>query len=163
MGARGRARNCAGTPRSTAGKNDDTSSDSGTSVRHHQVLDGSNALSHETAAESGNRDGAQCARLQHQARDGDHRRGRAAGGLGRLSRGVLRVQINASRRPGGASGWSETRFCRSVLHDREIEVALTMARIEPLSTQPGPFADVSGGCTIELSLKKAFYHATSGS
>ena len=88
MGARGRARDCAGTPRSSSGKNDDTSSDSGTSVRHHQVLDGSNALSHETAAESGNRDGAQCARLQHQARDGDHRRGRAAGGLGRLSRGV---------------------------------------------------------------------------
>jgi hypothetical protein len=28
-----------------------------------------------------------------------------------------------------------------VLHDREIEVALTMARIEPLSTQPGPKAD----------------------
>jgi hypothetical protein len=27
-----------------------------------------------------------------------------------------------------------------VLHDREIEVALTMARIEPLSTQPGPIA-----------------------
>jgi hypothetical protein len=27
------------------------------------VLDGRNALSHETAAESGNRDGAQCARI----------------------------------------------------------------------------------------------------
>ena len=45
----------------------------------------------ETAAESGNRDGAQCARLQHQARDGDHRRGRAAGGLGRLSEGCCIV------------------------------------------------------------------------
>ena len=56
--------------------------------------------------------GAQCARLQHQARDGDHRRGWAAGGLGRLSRGVLRVQINASRRPGGVSGWSESRFAQ---------------------------------------------------
>ena len=86
MGARGRARDCAGTSRSSSGKNDNTSSDSGTSLRHHQVLDGSNALSHETAAESGNRDGAQCARLQHEARDGDHRRGRAAGGLGDLSR-----------------------------------------------------------------------------
>ena len=90
MGARGRARDCAGTSRSSSGKNDDTSSDGGTSVRHYQVLDGSNALSHETAAESGNRDGAQCARLQHEARDGDHRRGRADGGLGDLSRRTLR-------------------------------------------------------------------------
>jgi hypothetical protein len=72
---------------------------------------GSNVLSHETAAESGNRDGAQCARLQHEARDGDHRRGRTAGGLGRLSRGIPRVQINASRRPQGASGRSGSRFC----------------------------------------------------
>ena len=32
----------------------------------------------------------------------------------------------------------EPILLRSVLHDREIEVALTMARIEPLSTQPGP-------------------------
>ena len=63
------------------------------------MLDGSNALSHETAAESSNRDGAQCARLQHEARDGDHRRGRAAAGLGRLSRGAPRVQINANKRP----------------------------------------------------------------
>ena len=31
----------------------------------------------KTATESINRDGAQCARLQHEARDGDHRRGRA--------------------------------------------------------------------------------------
>ena len=29
--------------------------------RHHQVLDRRNALSHETAAESGIRDGAECA------------------------------------------------------------------------------------------------------
>src|SRR5947207_7695695 len=141
MGARGRARDCAGTPRSTSGKNDDTSSDSGTSVRHHQVLDGSNALSNETAAESGNRDGAQCARLQHQARDGDHRRGRAAGGLGRLSRGVARP--NKCQQTPWGSVWvvREPILLRSVLHDREIEVALTMARIEPLSTQPGPRAD----------------------
>ena len=34
----------------------------------------------------------------------------------------------------------EPILLRSVLHDREIEVALTMARIEPLSTQPGPVA-----------------------
>jgi hypothetical protein len=34
----------------------------------------------------------------------------------------------------------EPILLRSVLHDREIEVALTMARIEPLSTQPGPAA-----------------------
>ena len=55
-------------------KNDNASSDRKTSVRHYQVLDGSNALSYETASESSNRDGAQCARLQHEARDGDHRR-----------------------------------------------------------------------------------------
>jgi hypothetical protein len=35
-------------------ENDSASFDSGTSVRHHQGLDGSNALSHETAAEGGN-------------------------------------------------------------------------------------------------------------
>ena len=35
-------------------------------------------------------------------------------------------------------GVREPILLRSVLHDREIEVALTMARIEPLSTQPGP-------------------------
>lgn len=36
----------------------------------------------------------------------------------------------------------EPILLRSVLHDREIEVALTMARIEPLSTQPGPEGDI---------------------
>ena len=46
MGARGRAGDGAGTSRSTSGKNDNASSDGGTSLRHHQVLDGSNALSH---------------------------------------------------------------------------------------------------------------------
>ena len=50
MGARGRARDREDV-RSSSGKNDNASSDSGTSLRHHQVLDGSNALSHETAAE----------------------------------------------------------------------------------------------------------------
>jgi hypothetical protein len=104
MGARGRARDCAGTPRSSSGKNDDTSSDSGTSLRHYQVLDGSNALSHEAATESGNRDGAQCARLQHKARDGAHRRSWAAGGLRDLSRRMLRAQIKAGRRPGIVGG-----------------------------------------------------------
>jgi hypothetical protein len=37
----------------------------------------------------------------------------------------------------------EPILLRSGLHDREIEVALKMARIEPLSTQPGPLADIS--------------------
>ena len=37
----------AGTSLSSSGKDDDTPSDSGASVRHDQVLDGSNALSHE--------------------------------------------------------------------------------------------------------------------
>ena len=47
MGARGGTRDCAGTSRSPSGKDDDTPSDSGASVRHDQVLDGSNALSPE--------------------------------------------------------------------------------------------------------------------
>src|SRR5580692_7220855 len=134
MGARGRARDRAGTSRSSSGKNDNASSDSGTSLRNHQVLDGSNALSHETAAESSNRDGAQCARLQHEARDGDHWRGRAAAGLGRLSRGAPRVQINANKCPRERLERSGSRFCS----DRyptiaEANVALTMVLI------PTPF------------------------
>ena len=40
-------------------------------------------------------------------------------------------------------GVREPILLRSVLHDREIEVALTMARIEPLSTQPGPRTDMA--------------------
>ena len=43
-----------------SGKNDNTSSDSGISVRHHQVLDVAIHFLIETAAESSNRDGAQC-------------------------------------------------------------------------------------------------------
>ena len=39
-----------------------SASDSGASVRHDEVLDGSNALSHENAAKGGHRDGAQRAR-----------------------------------------------------------------------------------------------------
>jgi hypothetical protein len=40
-----------------------------------------------------------------------------------------------------------------VLHDREIEVALTMARIEPLSTQPGPEAAVHRVAAIRPQLE----------
>ena len=99
-------------------------------ARHDQMLDGMDALSYEEAAEGCDRDGAQRARLQHQARDDDPRRGRAIEGAGGVSQGVLRVQINASRRPGGASGWSESRILlRSVLHDREIEVANSNAAV----------------------------------
>ena len=64
---------------------------------------GCNALSYEEAAESRNRDGAQCARLQHEARDGDHRRGRAAGGLGDVSR-ELHAEISPHREALEASG-----------------------------------------------------------
>ena len=128
MGARGRARDCAGTSRSTSGKNDNASSDSGTSLRHHQVLDGSNALSHEAAAESGNRDGAQCARLQHEARDGDHRRGRAAGGLGSLSQERVTkstLQYASGRIWGGRGDDSAQIGAR----DRKTDVALRAAPI----------------------------------
>ena len=53
LGARGRAGDGAVASRSPSGKNDDASFDSGTSLRHHQVLDGMDALSYEEAAESG--------------------------------------------------------------------------------------------------------------
>ncbi|MEZ0101459.1 transposase [Bradyrhizobium elkanii] len=55
-------------------------SDSGASVRHNEVLDGSNTLSHEKSAKGGHRDGAQRPRLQYEARDDDRGRGRIAGG-----------------------------------------------------------------------------------
>ena len=41
------------------------------SVRHDQMLDGTDTFPDDDAAEGGNRDGAQRARLQHEARD-DH-------------------------------------------------------------------------------------------
>src|SRR6185436_12857870 len=53
--------------------------------------------------ESLNRDGAQCARLQHEARGGDHRGGRTAGSHGSLSQEL----VHSNRRPQtpqGASG-----------------------------------------------------------
>jgi hypothetical protein len=52
---------------------------------------GATALSHETPTESENRDGAQCARLQTEAGDGDPRRGGAAGGPGDVSQGFMRL------------------------------------------------------------------------
>ena len=59
---------------------------SGASVRHDQVLDGSNALSSRNGCQrwATEMSSAQsCSCLQHQVkRDGDHRRGRAAGGPG---------------------------------------------------------------------------------
>src|SRR5438034_2063775 len=119
MGARGRARDCTGTSRSTSGKNGNASSDSGTSLRHHQVLDGSNALSYEAVAESGSGDGAQCARLQHEARDGDHWRGRAAGSLGSLSQ--ERVTKSTPAVCLSAHLGAQGRFCadwRSVIANR---------------------------------------------
>jgi len=41
-----------------------------------------------------------------------HRRGRAAGGLGDLSRGKLRVQINATRRHLGGQGVDSAKIGR---------------------------------------------------
>src|SRR5262249_3410351 len=55
-------------------------SDSGASVRHNEVLDGSNTLSHEKAAKGSHRDGAERPRLQYEACDDDPGRGRIAGG-----------------------------------------------------------------------------------
>ena len=82
-----------------------------------------------TTAESSNRDGAQCARLQHEARDGDHRRGRAAAGLGRLSRGAPRVQINANKRPRERLERSGSRFCSdrySTIAEANVPLAMVL-------------------------------------
>ena len=54
----------------------------------------SNALSHDDAAEGGDRDGAQRARLQHEARDRDYGRRCTAGGHGRVS-----TELNAEISP----------------------------------------------------------------
>ena len=80
LGARGRSGESSGSARPQPQCNGCPPSDSGASVRHDEVLDGSNALSHEKAAKGGHRDGAQRARLQHEARDDDHGRRRIAGG-----------------------------------------------------------------------------------
>ena len=66
--------------RSHSGSHDHPPLDRRASVRHDQMLDGGDALSVHHAAEGGNGDGAQRARLQHEARDEYHRCGQAAGG-----------------------------------------------------------------------------------
>src|SRR5206468_12402527 len=85
----------------------------------------SNALSHEAAAESGNRDGAQCARLQHEARAGDHRRGRTAGGLGSLSQD--HVAKSSPQYTSGRIRGDQGRFCadwRSVIAKTRLALRL---------------------------------------
>ena len=58
----------------------------------------SNALSHDDAAEGGNRDGTQRTRLQHEARHRDYGRRCTAGGHGRMST-ELHAEISPHRSP----------------------------------------------------------------
>src|SRR5436190_16770490 len=75
------------------------------------MLDGSNALSHEKAAKGGHRDGAQRARLQHEARDDDRGRRRIAGGDAGVRR-PLRDQISAYMKLLVATEMTRGRFRR---------------------------------------------------
>ena len=105
---------------------------------HHQVLDGSNALLTKTAAESCTR-WRRMVLADNEARDGDHRRGRAAPGLGRLSRGAPRFKSMPTTPEGASGAVREPILFRSVLHDRRSQRPTDNgARYRPLSTQPGP-------------------------
>ena len=139
LGARGRSGESSGSARPQSWRNGYPPSDKHSIRSARSSIDGSNALSHETAAKSGNRNGAQCARLQHQARHGDHRRGRATGGPGDLSRGMLRIQINASRRPRERPGRSENGFQEKLRLSAQMPaVFCARCRYEAFFTQPGP-------------------------
>jgi len=68
----------------------------------------------ETSSESGNRDGAQCARLQHKAGDGDHRRVRRTFDLflGQIGSGQQyaapdETRLLAGTYPTGMRAWIE--------------------------------------------------------
>lgn len=63
LGARGRSGESSKSARPQPQCNGCPPSDGGASVRHDEVLDGSNAFSHKNAAKGGHRDGAQRARL----------------------------------------------------------------------------------------------------
>src|SRR5208337_3681985 len=63
-----------GPARPRPGKDDSTAANGGAPVRHDQDLDGLDALSDANTSESGDRNGAQRARLQYEAGDGDHGR-----------------------------------------------------------------------------------------
>ena len=80
LGARGGAGESPDQARSQSRRHDRAALDRRAPVRHDQVLDGGDALSLHHAAESGDGDGAQCARLQHEARDENHGRRQTAGG-----------------------------------------------------------------------------------
>ena len=100
MGARSCSGESSGSARPQPRCNGRPPSDSGASVRHNQMLDGIDALSHEKAAQGGHRDGAQRPRLQHEARDDDHGRRRIAGG----DAGVRPASARPNRRLQEASG-----------------------------------------------------------
>jgi hypothetical protein len=80
LGAGGCSGESSGSARQQPQCNGCPPSDGAASVRHDEVLDGSNALPHEKVEKGSHRDGAQRARLQHEARDDDHGRTRIAGG-----------------------------------------------------------------------------------
>ena len=89
--------------RSQPRQNDRAPADCRTPVWHHQGLDGRDALPHDDAAESGDRDGAQRARLQHEAGNRDCGRRRVDGGNAG-AKDDQRGQIGCCQRPQDATG-----------------------------------------------------------
>jgi hypothetical protein len=112
--------------------------------RHNQVLDGSNALSHEKAVQGGYGDGAKRARLQHEARDGDRGRRRiAAGDLG-LRPGLTRpIQHLQEAVPVRCQEIDSTE-----LQDQRAQNVPSQpdcGLVERFFTRPGPIADITAG------------------
>src|ERR1700674_5284410 len=103
MGARGRARDCAGTSRSTSGKmtiRRQTAEHPFGTIKcwmgaTHFLAKRLPKMATEMALN---------VLAYNKARDGAHRRSWAAGGLRDLSRRMLRAQIKAGRRPGIVGG-----------------------------------------------------------
>jgi hypothetical protein len=79
VGAQDRSRDGAGPARPQPGQDARAPPDRGASVRDHQGVDGRHALPDEKIAESGERNGAARAGLQHEARDADSGRWRIDG------------------------------------------------------------------------------------
>lgn len=120
--------------------------------RHDEVLDGSNALSHEKAAKGGRRDGAQRARLQHEARDHDCRRRRIAGG----DAGVRPASARPNRRLHEAPGCH--RNDRSSIPPNWKLGGPEMRRSSPscrIFTRPGPEAALPPQSAHDVSPRPA--------
>ena len=141
--------------RSSPRKDGGAASDCGASLRHDQMLDGSNALSHEKAAQSGHRDGAQRARLQHEARDDDCGRRRIAGGDASVRYGVRATNRRLTGslwvtlwRPGGRSRGIESSAARNAPSRPKVRAC------QAIFTRPGPKGDIAH------SQRKVSFYAT---